>query len=172
MNSDAEKYLFFFGHRASPDGTITESCLSQWYDCRFTENGISYHTAEQYMMAGKARLFGDDAAFSRIMSAQAPSEYKRLGRIVKHYSEAVWQASRFDIVVKGNLLKFGQNEALKRFLLETGDKILAEASAYDLIWGIGLPAYNPDINDPSKWRGQNLLGQALMTVRDALRKAQ
>ena len=166
----AEGLLLFYGHQPPSDGTITASCLSQWYECSFMEDGILYHTAEQYMMAGKARLFGDDSAFTRIMNARTPREYKRLGRSVKRYSESVWQAKRFEIVVNGNLLKFGQNEDLKRFLLGTGRKMLAEASRYDLIWGIGMSPGNPNAADPRNWRGQNLLGKALMTVRELLRE--
>lgn len=162
--------MLFYGHQPPADGTIMASCLSQWYECRFMEDGILYHTAEQYMMAGKARLFGDDSAFTRIMNARTPREYKRLGRSVKRYSESVWQTKRFEIVVNGNLLKFGQNEDLKRFLLGTGSKMLAEASRYDLIWGIGMSPGDPNAADARNWRGQNLLGKALMTVRELLRE--
>lgn len=162
--------MLFYGHQPPADGTITASCLSQWYECHFMEDGILYHTAEQYMMAGKARLFGDDSACTRIMNARTPREYKRLGRSVKRYSESVWQAKRFEIVVNGNLLKFGQNEDLKRFLLGTGRKMLAEASRYDLIWGIGMSPGDPNAADARNWRGQNLLGKALMTVRELLRE--
>ena len=168
--NNKEEYLLFYGHRPSPDGTITESCLSQWYECRFTENGITYHTAEQYMMAGKARLFGDDLAFHRIMNAQSPREYKRIGRTVRNFNESVWQMKRLDIVTAGNLLKFRQNEDMKRFLLGTGNKVLVEASPYDRVWGIGMSAADPDAADPQKWRGHNLLGRTLMLVRDILRK--
>lgn len=166
----AEGLLLFYGHQPPADGTITASCLSQWCECCFMEDGILYHIAEQYMMAGKARLFGDDSAFTRIMNARTPREYKRLGRSVKRYSESVWQAKRFEIVVNGNLLKFGQNEDMKRFLLGTGSKMLAEASRYDLIWGIGMSPGDPNAADARNWRGQNLLGKALMTVRELLRE--
>ena len=171
-NRISEEYLFFWGHQLSCDGSITKSCLSQWYECRFVDGEMTYHTAEQYMMVGKARLFGDDSALSKIMSAHAPREYKEIGRSVKGFDDSVWRARRFEIVVHGNLLKFGQNEELKRFLLGTGSKILVEASPYDRIWGIGMSVDDPDIADPCKWRGQNLLGCALMTVRDLLRKEQ
>ncbi len=162
--------MLFYGHQPPADGTITASCLSQWYECHFMKDEILYHTAEQYMMAGKARLFGDDSAFTRIINARTPREYKRLGRSVKRYRESVWQTKRFEIVVNGNLLKFGQNEDLKRFLLGTGSKMLAEASQYDRIWGIGMSPGDPNAADARNWRGQNLLGKALMTVRELLRE--
>ena len=46
-----------------------------------------------------------------------------------------------------------------------------EASPYDTIWGIGLAAEDPRAKDPSQWRGQNLLGFALMEVRDEIRRS-
>ena len=61
-----------------------------------------------------------------------------------------------------------QNDELRNFLLSTGDKVLVEASPSDRIWGIGLGKNNPDALDPTKWRGQNLLGFALMNVRDSI----
>ena len=68
-----------------------------------------------------------------------------------------------------NLAKFSQNEHARQALLCTGDKILAEASPYDTIWGIGMEASDPNSTSPAKWKGKNLLGKALMRVRDALK---
>ena len=42
---------------------------------------------------------------------------------------------------------------------------------YDRVWGIGLTANHEDATDPERWRGTNLLGFALMEVRDRLRAA-
>ncbi|MDJ0633261.1 MAG: NADAR family protein [Xenococcaceae cyanobacterium MO_188.B29] len=75
---------------------------------------------------------------------------------------------RSPIVVKGNLAKFSQKEALKEFLLNTKERILVEASPRDRIWGIGLGQNNPDAANPYQWQGLNLLGFALMEVRDIL----
>ena len=47
-----------------------------------------------------------------------------------------------------------------------------EASPMDTIWGIGLAQDNSQANDPTKWRGDNLLGFALMVVRDQLQQAE
>jgi ribA/ribD-fused uncharacterized protein len=67
--------------------------------------------------------------------------------------------------------KYSSNDHLKTVLLETGDKIIVEASPYDRIWGVGLGENDPKILDQSKWRGQNKLGQVLMKVREKLRKS-
>ena len=161
------KFLFFWGHTENGDKT-TKASFSQWYNCKFTVDEITYHTAEQYMMAQKALLFNDNEIFNEIMKANHPKEYKELGRKIKNFSEVKWNESKYQIVLKGNIAKFSQNEKLKAFLLNTGTKILVEASPYDKIWGIGLSANEENIENPLTWKGENLLGFALMEVRDLL----
>ena len=161
--------IYFWGHTPNPK-KITKSCFSQWYDVYFEVDGVQYHTTEQYMMASKARLFGDKDTWSEIMNANSPAEYKKLGRKVKGFDATIWDEKKLDIVIEGNKAKFGHNPDLKEFLLATGDSILVEASPYDKIWGIGMKASDPDCQNPNKWTGQNLLGKALMRVRNELKK--
>lgn len=162
-------YLFFWGHRPGKDGAITKSCFSQWWKSSFATEGISYITAEQWMMAGKARLFGDAATLAEILRTDDPQAVKKLGRRVRPFDPAVWDAHKYEVVVQGNLLKFGQDARLKAFLLGTGESVLVEASPYDTVWGIGLSSEAPDVENPRSWNGENLLGFALMEVRDRLR---
>ena len=162
--------LYFWGHTINPY-KITAACLSQWYDCRFEVDGVTYHTTEQYMMACKARLFGDDEVLQEIMTAEHPSKYKKLGRKVRGFVPEIWDAKKYDIVVEGNKAKFGQNLELKDYLLSTGNAILVEASPYDRIWGIGLDRDTAKKGSVNDWRGENLLGCALMETRDWLRNA-
>ncbi len=162
------KYLFFWGHQPNKDGSIGKSCFSQWYEASFQIDGVNYLTAEHYMMAEKARLFKDNDVLAKVLAASHPGEAKKLGRQVKGFREETWVENRSLIVVKGNLAKFSQNEALKEFLLNTKERILVEASPRDRIWGIGLGQNNPDAANPYKWRGLNLLGFALMEVRNIL----
>ena len=162
------KYLCFWGHRKSGP-SITKSCLSQWYESSFKRDGETFMTAEHFMMMEKARLFGNSEIADRILASKTPGEAKQLGREVEGFNQKVWQDARFGIVVEGNLLKFSQNKGLKDFLLSTGDRVLVEASPVDKIWGIGLAADHPHAETPSKWQGLNLLGYALMDVRDQLK---
>lgn len=162
------EFLFFWGHRPSPDGTVESSCLSQFYAAPFVVDGVSYPTAEHYMMAGKARLFGDGDALNAILDAPTPKEAKKLGRKVAGFDEGMWADNRVRIVLEANRAKFSQNVPLRKFLLGTGKKILVEASPFDRIWGIGLGTNSKTIGDPLAWKGQNLLGFALMDVRDWL----
>lgn len=165
---DRLKYLFFWGHRPAADGRVTASCLSQWWHAPFVVDGITYATAEHFMMAGKARLFGDTEAAERIVATGHPQRAKALGRLVRHFDEATWLDHRYDLVVRGNLAKFGQHEELRAFLLGTARRVLVEASPVDRVWGIGLAATDDRARQPSRWRGLNLLGFALMDVRAAL----
>lgn len=162
------KFLFFWGHRESPNGEITSSCFSQWWASPFVVDGVKYPTAEHWMMAQKALLFNDLESYQKIINAKSPAEAKTLGRAVKNFNEEVWNTHRFDIVVNGNLAKFTQNEALKNYLINTGKRILVEASPVDRIWGIGLTADSEKAKNPMLWNGLNLLGFALMKVRDLI----
>jgi ribA/ribD-fused uncharacterized protein len=164
------KWLFFWGHRPSKNGDVTASCFSQWWDGHpFEADGQRYVTAEHYMMAGKARLFQDEAALEQILAAKSPAIAKALGRKVARFDEQVWREARWDIVVQGNLAKFGQHDDLRTFLLNTVDRVLVEASPFDRIWGIGMAAKGPSVEDPSQWKGLNLLGFALMEARARLK---
>lgn len=163
-------FLFFWGHRPSHDGRVTKSCLSQWFEAPFADGDGHYPTAEHYMMAAKARLFGDQETADRIMDAGSPGAAKKLGRLVDGFNEDTWRQRRFEIVVEGNLLKFDQNPDLGQFLERTGDKVLVEASPKDSIWGIGLAENDRRARRPAEWKGLNLLGFALMEARQQLRE--
>ncbi|MFF4835622.1 NADAR family protein [Streptomyces sp. NPDC001315] len=163
------KYLHFWGHRPRPDGQVGASCLSQWWPSPFVVDGVEYATAEHWMMAGKARLFGDAEGERRVLAAGHPSQAKKAGRLVRSFDEAIWERERFRIVVEGSVHKFTADAALRDFLLGTGDRVLVEASPVDRVWGIGLAADDEAAADPERWRGPNLLGFALMAARERLR---
>ncbi|MFI8960532.1 NADAR family protein [Streptomyces sp. NPDC053493] len=162
-------WLHFWGHRPHPDGRLSASCLSQWWPSPFVVDGVRYATAEHWMMAAKARLFGDAEAERAVLAARTPAEAKNTGRLVRGFDETVWERERFGIVVAGSVHKFGADEALRAFLVGTGSRVLVEASPLDRVWGIGLAADDPRAMDPARWRGLNLLGFALMEARDRLR---
>lgn len=164
------EWLFFWGHTPIVKGQVDSSCLSQWYSSPFEVDGVRYLTAEHFMMAEKARCFGDNEALTKVLQTTSPAEAKKVGRSVEGYRESTWADLRFQAVVQGNLFKFGSSKPLRYFLLGTGKKILVEASPYDAIWGIGLSKDNPLSRDPSRWKGHNYLGFALMEVRRTLLK--
>jgi ribA/ribD-fused uncharacterized protein len=120
------------------------------------------------MMAEKARLFGDGEALTQIMGTTDPRLMRALGRTVTGFDSEVWDKARYSVVLDGNYAKFTQDLALRTYLLSTAGKVLVEASPRDVIWGIGLNATNPQAANPAAWRGTNLLGFALMEVRDEI----
>jgi len=163
-------YFFFWGHTPKIPGGIEKSCLSQWYPSPFVVDNIVYYTAEHWMMARKAELFGDNDALSKILSTTKPGTAKALGRKVENFDATLWSTQSYHFVVTGNIHKFSQHESLKSFLVKTGNKIIVEASPRDNIWGIGLSQTSEKAMDPFTWRGTNRLGFALMEVRDEILK--
>ena len=173
MKIDSDKCVFFWGacKNANPRNgyaNLHKGCLSQWQECSFEVDGMRYSSAEQFMMAEKARTFGDVETLEKILAAKLPRKIKALGREVKGFDGKKWDSVKFDVVVRGNMAKFSQNQELLAFLLGTGDAMLVEASPKDCIWGVGLEESDRDILDPEKWKGENLLGKALMEVRSKL----
>ncbi|KAL7719728.1 NADAR family protein [Entamoeba marina] len=144
-------------------------CFSQWWKSDFTVDGITYHFAEQFMMAEKARLFKDDEVKQMILEATDPKTIKDLGRQIRNFDSKIWDENKSEIVFNGNVAKFHQDEELLKILLGTGDKVIVEASPMDKIWGIKMAANNKDILNVHKWKGENLLGFALMSARDFLK---
>ncbi len=143
---------------------------SQWADTPFTFGGITYKTAEHYMMFHKAKFFKDEVAVEKIMATHSPKIAKQIGREIKNYDDTKWAEVRYNTVVEGNMAKFTQDNDLRNLLLSTDNKIIVEASPFDTIWGIGMGKGDNRCKNPLKWKGQNLLGFAIMEVRDILQK--
>ena len=120
------------------------------------------------MMYRKAICFDDDKVAALILASEDVAEIKALGRLVSGYDENLWNGVRQIVVYEGLLAKFYQNPELKERLKSTGSAVLAECAVNDRIWGIGLSMRDPDRFDRTKWKGQNLLGYALMMVREKL----
>ncbi|KAH7312222.1 hypothetical protein B0I35DRAFT_50312 [Stachybotrys elegans] len=177
--------LFFF----KPNEAHGEFC--QWYPATFTVSKeemsalighaidaddpegwqpIYFHCAEQFMMYCKAGRFHDSETQRLVLATRDPKEQKRLARLTKGFDAASWDEIKSEVVVAGNMAKFGQNRHLKDMLLSTGDRLLAEAASQDRVWGIGFTAREAMMHrDHSRW-GENRLGKALMVVRERLRE--
>lgn len=162
------KFLMFWGHTPKHGQDVGPWVFSQWFHAPFEHDGSRYPTAEHWMMASKARLFGDDEALEAILTAGSPAQAKQLGRTVRGFDENTWVAERFSIVVEGNVHKFSSTPPLREYLLGTKRRVLVEASPADRIWGTGLAVDHEHAERPDKWRGLNLLGFALMKARARL----
>jgi ribA/ribD-fused uncharacterized protein len=156
----AEQFYFFWSN---------DNPFSQWHRAEFVVDGITYNCAEQYMMWGKAVLFGDEEMAAEILKATNPRKQKQLGRKVRNFNSEVWNQHARDIVFKGNWAKFTQNEHLKQHLLSTVGKTIVEAAPNDRVWGIGLAESDPRAHNRKTWQGKNWLGEVLTRVREELR---
>ncbi len=155
---ETDKYYLFWKHQ-----------FGQWTLRDMTDaDGTVYNCCEQYMMYKKAQLFNDVEMADKILAEKDPFNHQKLGRQIKGFDADKWDRNKIGIVWYANYLKFSQHEDLRERLLATGDKIMAEASPYDLIWGIGFKATDDLALDEDNWKGQNLLGKVMMSVREAL----
>ena len=145
--------------------------FSNWYPAEFVIEGVKYSCTEQYMMAKKAILFEDMKIYRQIMKETDPARCKKLGRAVSNFDPDVWDECCREIVFNANMAKFTQNRDLIIKLMDTGDAVLAEASPFDRTWGIGLSADDERAVNRKKWKGQNLLGETLMKIREQLKES-
>jgi len=156
----ADDYHFFYG-----------GPFSQWASVPMVIDGTKYSSCEQYMMSEKAKLFGDDEMYAKIMASDDPQEQKmKFGRNVKNFNQDIWQQHAREIVYRGNYAKMTQDARCLEALANSRGKMIVEASPYDKIWGIGLGEGDPRILDESQWQGTNWLGEVIMQVRDDLEK--
>lgn len=142
--------------------------LSNWYPSQFSIRGITFSSMEQYMMYHKAICFHDAEIAEQILNTDDVAQIKSLGRLVKNYDDNHWNGIRQITVYEGLYAKFSQNMELKNYLLATGNAVLVECAVQDQIWGVGLSMYDPRRLVQTKWKGENLLGYALMMVRDKI----
>ena len=145
--------------------------LSNWFLSDFRLDSISFTSMEQFMMYRKALCFHDQAIAKQILAIDNVARIKELGRLVSGYDDRIWSGIRQIVVYEGLLAKFSQNTGLRKNLLDTGDALLAECAVRDRIWGIGLSMTDPKRLEPAQWKGQNLLGYALMMARERIRNA-
>ena len=125
----------------------------------FVVDGVSYSSAEQFMMAEKARPFKDHRTVEIIMPLPDPSTHKNIGRGVRNFESAVWDREKQNTVLSGNYVKLSQFPAMKHHRLSTGNERFAEATPLDPVWGIELRVDDHQANDARQWRGKNCSGR-------------
>lgn len=142
------------------------SMFSNWYPIQFEYKGHQFHNSEQAFMWEKANFFNDEEIANEILQTPNPGRNKALGRKVKNFNGDKWMEVCLDIMIEVNMSKWAE---MPQDIIDTGDKIIVEASPYDKIWGIGLKPQDDKVLDEKNWDGLNLLGLALMKVRDNLK---
>lgn len=147
--------------------------LSQWWggfkdqESEFSDYERTYNCCEQYMMFKKARLMGDFETSDKILQETHPGTQKKLGREIKNFDEQKWKSNKEWIVYSGNMMKFNKNKFCKDFMLSIPRfSIICEAAPWDPVWGNGLDINDPDSLDVRTWKGTNLLGKCLMSVKN------
>ena len=159
MDRVTDTHVYFWG-----------SPFSNWYNCKVKHEGETFHNSEQAFMWEKAMYFDDLEIADLILEASSPSVAKSLGREVSGFNAETWSNVSYEYMVDVCYEKFRQHPKLQILLLSTGDKVIVEASPHDKIWGVGLHWDDDKILDEANWNGQNLLGKALMDVREKLKK--
>jgi len=146
----------------------TNKEFSSEYETEFTMEGHTFKSAEHAFQAYKAQTFGDMEIFQKILKAKSAQSAKAFGKKVKDFDETEWNAKREDVMREILRAKFTQNPELRKKLLETENKVLAEANPRDSFWGIGTSATTSIAKNPAKWKGENVLGELLMQLRTSL----
>lgn len=144
--------------------------FSNFYQCKFTFDGVEWKSSEQCFMAQKAKFFNDEETYNLILKAETPEEAKKLGRLVKNYDDEKWAEVREEKMYNAVLQKFLQNNDLQ-ILITRKDlmgKTFVEGSPFDGVWGVKMDYRNDKIDDESNWNGTNLLGKVLCRVRNYL----
>ena len=173
---NGEPMVMFYGHTEGKPGCRLSNFYPMPFRATVRTNNVepamwqehNFPTSEHYLMYRKALLFGDEASAARILAAKTPASAKALGRGVKGFDEAVWARERLNIMIDGLIAKFA-DEPGRGYLLSTGDALLIECAPNDTVWGIGLKVGALEAFQRDKWRGLNLLGEALMAARKYLR---
>lgn len=143
-------------------------CFSNWYPAEF-DYVRHFTSSEQFMMYHKVLMFRKYDLADQILQTSDPAECKKIaGQKFPEFNADIWEKTCYTIVKRGVKAKFAQNEKIRETLLGTGNELLAECSPYDRKWGIGIDINDPDRNNVSKWKGNNLLGRILMEVREEL----
>ena len=128
-------------------------------------DGNKYPSVEHYFQGMKAKEFGDTEMHDKIAIAKTGKAVKAMGKKIKNFVKEVWDAKRDEVMRTGVRSKFIQHPELRKQLLETGDRMIGEADARNLYWGIGTAETSEKSKHPEKWRGQNKMGKLLMELR-------
>jgi ribA/ribD-fused uncharacterized protein len=155
--------LFFF----SKDPENKE--FSNFYETEFELDGVKYKSAEHAYQGIKAKTFGDNEAFEKILKAKSAQSAKAAGKKVKEYKEETWNEKKDEVMKTVLRAKFTQNLELRKKLLDSGDKVIANADSRDKYWGIGTSTNTSMAKDPAKWKGENKLGKMLEELRTTIK---
>lgn len=132
-------------------------------------NGTMYNSAHQAIAAELAKGFNDKDNLQKIMIADTPDEIiYSLDNVPGDANETKWNDLTKQLIYDVNIRKFEQYPELATRLLETKNSMLGAYIPDDNLIGIGLSLDNIQSSNPVNWTGQNILGKALMNIREKL----
>ena len=141
--------VFFYGKYSS---------FSNFHPSKFTLEGKQFNSVEQFFQYKRASSTGNQSLSDKIMDAADPDEQFQLGK--KNIPDPVkWNETTAQKFMElGVRAKFEQNDLLRSELFSTNDKSIVECNPYNQVWSCGLKINSPDVEDSTKWLGQNILG--------------
>jgi ribA/ribD-fused uncharacterized protein len=143
--------------------------FSNFYEVDFEMDGVKFKSAEHAFQYAKAKKFGDDVHAEKILKAKSAQSAKAFGKKVANFKEPEWSTEKEELMRKIIRAKFRSNPEITKKLLDTEDRVIANADPRDRYWGIGTSADTEKAKNPAKWVGENRLGKILMEVREELR---
>ena len=146
--------------------------LSNHYPCKLYMYGESFDSAEHAYLWRKAKSLGCDATADKIQSAKHAGEAKKIAiNELKSDDNTKWMEISLDVMAEIQETKADQCEPFRRALLESGTKVLAEATN-DSFWATGMSPYLTTNTKEEFWSGQNMLGEVQMNLRKTLLRQQ
>ena len=130
-------------------------------------NDKEYNCTEQMFLSEKCYAYGHQRSGDLIRTMTDPAMMVQEAKVCQGYNDN-WDKDMYDIMLTAQLAKYTQNQIHRDFLIATGDRRLVEGSPYDSVWGVGVAFTDPKIDDMKNWKGDNLLGEALMATRRLL----
>jgi ribA/ribD-fused uncharacterized protein len=130
-----------------------------------------YHSAKQAIYAELAKFFNDEIHLQQILATKTADEVNySLEDVPGENNGDKWNAQLRILLYDVNYEKFKQYPELAGKLLETKNAMIGAYLPGDAVIGTGISIDNLDAKDTTKW-GENILGKALMNIRDTLKES-
>ena len=149
LNIETQEAVFFFTPNFYPLDNFSAHQVKIW--------GFIFPTAEHAFQWRKFKQSRPDVA-EQIKHAGSPNAVKQISEAHESDKPTCWHKERVKVMREILRAKVTQHADFREALARTGRRRIIENSPDDEFWGIGLSR-----------RGENMLGQQLMEIRDGIR---